>query len=83
MSVYVFNIGEIYEDKNGNRWLVTGGWTEPTVEMQRIEPIWSDGLPAPTKQFGGVNGLMWDGFEKILEAPKQRHTSKASPEQKP
>ncbi|WP_156936683.1 hypothetical protein [Chelativorans sp. J32] len=63
------NPGEIYEDENGDRWLVTGLYLEPTVEMQRIEARWSDEQPGPMKQFGGVSGLMWKGFRKIADAP--------------
>lgn len=60
--------GEIYEDKDGGRWLVVSMCQEPTVTMQRIEPCWADNQPAPIQQGGGVSGLMWDGFKKVLDA---------------
>lgn len=71
MSVRGANPGEIYEDDEGHRWLVTSVCNEPTVGMQRIEPRWHDGGPAPFSQRGGVSGLMWKGFRKIAEAPNE------------
>ena len=61
--------GEIYEDDKGNRWLVVSMCHEPTVTMQMIEPHWQDNQPAPIRQGGGVSGLMWNGFRKVLGAP--------------
>lgn len=72
MSVQGWNVGEIYEDKHGGRWLVTSGCREPTVTMQRIMPIWGDNPIAPSSQTGGVSGLIWDGFKKIADAPEPR-----------
>ena len=60
--------GEIYEDKNGNRWLVISICNEPTVRMQRIEPAWN-ATDIATVQHGGMTGMMWDGFKKVLDAP--------------
>jgi hypothetical protein len=61
--------GQIYEDANGDRWLVKHCCMEPSVTMQRIEPQWGEGHPPPFEQGGGVTGLMWQGFKKVLEAP--------------
>lgn len=62
--------GEIYEDKKGNRWLVVTVCNEPTVRMQRIHPVWDSDSPPPESQHGGMTGLMWDGFKKVLDAPR-------------
>jgi hypothetical protein len=62
--------GEIYEDKNGDRWLVMSLCNEPTVTMQRLLPQW-DNAPPAFKQSGGIHGLMWDGFKKVLNAPER------------
>lgn len=70
MSIGIPNgVGEIYEDRNGSRWIVTGYWTDPVVIMQKIEPYW-DAEMEPIKLQGGVRGQMWDGFKKVLDAPK-------------
>lgn len=71
MSIRPESPGEIYEDKNGERWLVVSLCNDPTVTMQRIEPQWSDEAPKPYRQGGGIHGLMWEGFRKVLDAPKQ------------
>lgn len=38
MSIRPESPGEIYEDKNGDRWLVMSMCNEPTVTMQRLLP---------------------------------------------
>ena len=72
MSIRPESPGEIYEDKNGNRWLVMSLCNEPTVKMQRIVAHWSEGQPVPQQQEGGITGLMWDGFKKVLDAQRKK-----------
>lgn len=72
MSVRGARPGEIYEDKNGYRWLVTSTCDEPTVHMQQIVPIWGEDQPRPPSQGGGVTGGMWNGFKKIADAAEPR-----------
>lgn len=64
--------GEIWEDANGQRWLVIGMWDEPTVTMQAIHQQWDENGTPPARKHGGVSGLMWHGFRKVLDAPKFR-----------
>lgn len=60
--------GEIYQDQCGKRWLVTHCYTEPTVGLQEIRPLLRD-EDRPGQMFGGVSGLMWNGFVKLHDAP--------------
>ena len=68
MSIRPESPGEIYEDRTGQRWFVVSLCNEPTVTMQQIQPHWGENWPAPNKQSGGITGLMWDGFRKVLDA---------------
>lgn len=84
MSVHDSQPGDIYVDEMGKLWRVIGVWTEPTVEVEEVEP--SGFVPGPDaidittgrqaegtflrgRQFGGVNGLMWGGFKRIHRQP--------------
>ena len=63
--------GDVYRDANGNVWVVEWYCSEPTVGMRCVAG--PGGLPpqAPQeKQFGGVNGLMWQGFEQLVPRGK-------------
>lgn len=68
MSVHGAEPSEIYEDKHGARWLVVSVCNEPTVRMQRIEGVWRE-HSTPEVMAGGVSGLMWSGFKKVLGPP--------------
>lgn len=64
-------IGEIYEDRNGRRWLVAVRYTEPTIGLQEIRSAFG-GEARPIELFGGVTGIMWDGFTKLCDASDER-----------
>jgi streptogramin lyase len=62
--------GDVFVDKDGKLWRVTGVWLEPTVEAVEIEPKALSSMPGcrPLRgktQFGGVSGAMWSGFKRI------------------
>lgn len=77
MTLPQVNVGEIYEDAQGNRWIVSHHYDEPTVGMSQLIPYYSGDPVAPPKMFGGRSGFMWNGFKKIADAPVSRPTTKA------
>jgi hypothetical protein len=71
MSIRPEAPGEIYEDSKGRRWLVMSLCNEPTVTMQQVLPQWHENTMMPFTQSGGITGLMWNGFKKVLDAPAE------------
>lgn len=63
MSVHDAKPGDIYADEQGKLWRVVGIFSEPTVQVQEIEPATPE---SPVKRLGGVSGLMWNGFIRIF-----------------
>lgn len=72
MSVHGAAPGEIYEDAQGNRWIVMWTIREPSLCAQRLQPRYRPDDDMPQQQSGGVSGLMWQGFKKVLEAPDEK-----------
>jgi hypothetical protein len=56
------NIGDIYQKKDGKRFVVSVMCREPTVHMTEIEPNMDTN---PHKVIAGISGKLWDGFTKI------------------
>ncbi|WP_424137426.1 hypothetical protein [Roseomonas chloroacetimidivorans] len=63
MSVHDAKPGDVYADANGKLWRVIGVWHDPTVEVEEVEP--ERMLSPKQRRFGGVGGLMWQGFQRI------------------
>jgi hypothetical protein len=55
--------GDIYVDSDGRLYRVTGIFQTPTVEMTQIE--------GEKRLFGGVGGLMWQGFKRIYRGDEE------------
>lgn len=72
MSIHNASSGEIYEDKNGDRWIVMWTINEPSVCVQRVQPRYRVDDEMPEKKSGGVNGLMWQGFKRVLESSARK-----------
>ena len=54
---------ELFVDDGGKLWRVVAICGEPTVTVQEVEPA---APKSPVKMRGGVSGLMWTGFKKLL-----------------
>lgn len=52
----VTGYGNLFEDKHGRKYMVTGYWTCPVVSMRPL-----DGGP---EMIGGMGGEMWSGFKR-------------------
>ena len=74
MSVHDAEPDDIYVDAAGKLWRVIGVCGEPTVIMREIEDVSRDDgtVPNPARRIsGGVSGLMWQGFKRILRPDKK------------
>lgn len=66
LSLHDAEPGDIYVDSSDQLWRVVGICHQPTVIMERVEPL--PGKPtccAPNRMSGGVTGFMWNGFKRI------------------
>ena len=69
MSLHDANSGDVYRDPQGRLWQVLGYWSEPTVRMVPLLPDVHTGWEKREPMFGGVSGLMWEGFTKLEPRP--------------
>jgi hypothetical protein len=69
MSVHDAEPGDIYLDARGCLWKVVGTWREPVIDMVQIDDPRVSVLDHSMRphQLGGVSGLMWQGFKRLLK----------------
>lgn len=79
MSVHDAKPGDVYADRYNKLWRVKYTCPEPTVSMEEIEPSRGGGLISsvmghqpPETKTGGVSGLMWEGFRRILTGAEDK-----------
>jgi streptogramin lyase len=62
MSVHDAEPQDIYVDAQGKLWRCIGMISEPTALFEEVE---AEALNINRRQYGGVSGLMWNGFKRI------------------
>lgn len=63
MPVHEAQPMDVYTDENGKLWRVVGIFGEPAVIVEEIE---SKSPESPVRMTGGVSGLMWNGFKRVV-----------------
>lgn len=63
MSVHEAQPMDVYVDAHGKLWRVVGIFGEPSVIVEEIE---SHSPSTPVRMTGGVSGLMWHGFKRVV-----------------
>lgn len=78
MSVHDAQPGDIYVDECGKLWRVKFTISDPSVEVEEVEPRFyteqvGNGVYRMVRQpecrSGAVSGLMWNGFKRIYRHP--------------
>jgi hypothetical protein len=68
MNMRDCDLDDVFADEFGRLWRCVGLFREPTV---RLEPLDTPDQGGRSALFGGVSGMMWDGFKKIYSPEKR------------